>query len=289
VALAAIVGIAGAACSGDDVTDPRGDLRPQATIDSPDDDFDNTTDIGHAYVCVESPVAGTYGFDISGTLGGPGGNIAPIIHVDPANVTPGTCVDVAHAGEGVIFFNPNVITADETSNPGGVVLLHVRVEEARYTTQPGGPAVLLGVDTTQSADPASGDVANEKAAKLVFVYDVQPVGGEGCTPGYWKQSQHFGNWTGYDPATLFVDAGFEDVFPGMTLLEVLGQGGGGLKALGRHAVAALLNAAYGLDYGMTAQQIIDAFNAAVPDGDIEGLLGDLVAANESSCPLARAE
>ncbi len=63
-------------------------------------------------------------------------------------------------------------------------------------------------------------------------------GGEGCTPGYWKQSQHFDSWTGYSPSTQF-SAVFENAFPGKTLLQVLEQGGGGLNALGRHTVAAL--------------------------------------------------
>ena len=45
-------------------------------------------------------------------------------------------------------------------------------------------------------------------------------------------------------------AGFDDAFPGMTLLEVLSQGGGGLNALGRHTVAALLNAASGVSGSM---------------------------------------
>ena len=68
-------------------------------------------------------------------------------------------------------------------------------------------------------------------------------GGEGCTPGYWKQKQHFDSWADpYDPTDLFSDH-FENAFPGMTLLEVLGNGGGGLNALGRHTVAALLNSA----------------------------------------------
>ncbi len=59
-----------------------------------------------------------------------------------------------------------------------------------------------------------------------------PGGGEGCTPGYWKQPHHFGSWTSpYTPATLFADV-FEDAFPGMTLLDVASQGGGGLIALG---------------------------------------------------------
>jgi len=292
LALAAIIGIAGAACSGDDVMDPNG-LRPQATIAAPGDNFDTTTDIAQAYVCVESPVAGNYVFDISGALGGPSGNVPPVINANPATVTPNNCVNVATAGVGANFGHPNMITADETSNPGGVVLQHVRVENAQYSYQASsGVSVLMGVTTSQQGDPATGEIANEKATKIVFVYDAEPLSGQGCTPGYWKQKQHFGNWVGYSPyptRTLFADAGFEDVFPGMTLLQVLGQGGGGIKALGRHVVAALLNASYGLDYGMTPQQIIDAFNATVPDGDIEGLHKQLAGANESGCPLARAE
>ncbi|MBW2504022.1 MAG: hypothetical protein JRE16_05570, partial [Deltaproteobacteria bacterium] len=68
--------------------------------------------------------------------------------------------------------------------------------------------------------------------------------GEGCTPGYWKQAHHFDSWTGFEP-----DDSYEAVFgvsatcqDGLTLLEALKKGGGGECALGRHAVAALLNA-----------------------------------------------
>lgn len=43
---------------------------------------------------------------------------------------------------------------------------------------------------------------------------------------------------------------------GMSLLDVLGQGGGGDKALGRHAVAALLNAlSPSVDYPYTSAQV----------------------------------
>ncbi len=45
----------------------------------------------------------------------------------------------------------------------------------------------------------------------------------------------------YDLTNQFSDH-FDYAFPGMTLLDVLWQGGGGLKALGRHTVAALLHA-----------------------------------------------
>lgn len=75
---------------------------------------------------------------------------------------------------------------------------------------------------------------------------------EGCTPGYWKQEQHFGSWTPpYTPDTnlrdIFVTTPVE-LIPDDTLLEALNYGGGGgvegaTQILLRAAVAALLNAA----------------------------------------------
>ena len=117
-----------------------------------------------------------------------------------------------------------------------------------------------------------------------------PGGGEGCTPGYWKQDQHFGSWTApYTPDTLFADV-FEDAFPGMSLLDVAGQGGGGLIALGRHTVAALLNGASGgVDYDLSSAEIIDAFNAAHPGSrnDYNRLKNRFEGFNEQGCPLGR--
>lgn len=113
-------------------------------------------------------------------------------------------------------------------------------------------------------------------------------GGQGCTPGYWKQDQHFDSWTApYTPGTLFGDV-FEDAFPGMTLLDVAAQGGGGLKALGRHTVAALLNAASpDVSYDRTVGEVIDAFNGVFPgaDGDYEALKDLFEGFNEQGCPL----
>jgi len=113
-------------------------------------------------------------------------------------------------------------------------------------------------------------------------------GGEGCTPGYWKQAHHFDSWTSpYEPSTRFSDV-FEDAFPEMTLLEVLKQGGGGLIALGRHTVAALLNAASpNVSYDMSVSEVIDAFNDVYPSStadynDIKDMFEDF---NELGCPL----
>lgn len=112
-------------------------------------------------------------------------------------------------------------------------------------------------------------------------------GGEGCTPGYWKQSQHFDSYTApYAPTTLFVDAFGVDAFPGKTLLAVLSQGGGGLKALGRHAVAALLNAASdGVDYDRSTAEVISSFQSAYDSGSYTFLKNVFESFNQQGCPL----
>jgi len=116
---------------------------------------------------------------------------------------------------------------------------------------------------------------------------IEKMGGEGCTPGYWKQEQHFDSWVSYAPGTLFSDV-FEDAFSGQTLLEVMDNQGGGLNALGRHTVAALLNSASGgVDYALTTAEVIDSFNAVFPGtkDDYNSLKFDLESENESGCPL----
>jgi cysteine-rich repeat protein len=113
-------------------------------------------------------------------------------------------------------------------------------------------------------------------------------GGEGCTPGYWKQPQHFDSYTSpLTPDTLFSDV-FEDAFPGKTLLDVMGQGGGGLNALGRHSVAAVLNSASdGVSYDESTSDVIDAFNDVFPGSrrDYTGLKNGFEFFNEQGCPL----
>ena len=123
-------------------------------------------------------------------------------------------------------------------------------------------------------------------------------GGEGCTPGFWKQPQHFGFWVGFDPSDKY-----ETVFgPGVditvqnnpnppildpTLLEALSAQGGSQNALARHSVAALLNAASGIvsfDFSTAAVIAIvqDAFSGT-PTRTFEEAKNLLAAANESLC------
>ena len=107
----------------------------------------------------------------------------------------------------------------------------------------------------------------------------------GCSLGYWKN--HTSNWKGYTKNTLF-SAIFENAFPGKTLLQVLNLGGGGLNALGRQTVAALLNAAHtNVDYPYTTSQVISMFNAVYPAGSYETLKNDFEEKNTAYCPLSK--
>jgi len=111
---------------------------------------------------------------------------------------------------------------------------------------------------------------------------------DGCTPGFWKNTRkHLPAWVGYSPNQLFASV-FEDAFPGMTLKDVLKQGGGGLKALGRHTVAALLNGANSdIDYGMSSAEVIVAFNEVFPGSKSEytALKNEFAYDNERGCPI----
>jgi hypothetical protein len=110
---------------------------------------------------------------------------------------------------------------------------------------------------------------------------------EGCTPGYWKQEQHFDSWatSPYSPYETY----FDDVFgvgPHSTLLSALGSRGGGEKALLRHATAALLNASSTeVTYFYNAADIITMVQNAYASGDFESAKDGFEFQNESLCPL----
>lgn len=94
-------------------------------------------------------------------------------------------------------------------------------------------------------------------------------GGYGCSPGFWKQPQHLDYWEVYAPDDVFETVfGVDATFSAVTLLQVLNQGGGGEKALARHAVAALLNSTSSeVDYGLTTDQVIAHVQNAYMTGE----------------------
>ena len=173
------------------------------------------------------------------------------------------------------------VTATIVETPGaGSHLVSIGVAYAGTNAT----AEVLNV-ATETAIVTFGEGTPPSGATVTFTNELDEVeGGEGCTPGYWKN--HLDSWagTGYDPDDLFSSV-FDDAFGTKTLEDVLNQGGGGLKALGRHTVAALLNASSSVDYDMTTLEVITAFNAVFPGGDYETLKNRLENFNEQGCPL----
>ena len=72
------------------------------------------------------------------------------------------------------------------------------------------------------------------------------------------------------------------------MLNALGLGGGGAKALARHATAALLNASNPtVGYPYTEAQVKQVVQAAYASGDFETGKNLLAGANEAGCQLGR--
>lgn len=149
-----------------------------------------------------------------------------------------------------------------------------------------------------SEDSGLGEFAGDEPASLVWVATAftleeevpPPPGGEGCTPGFWKN--HLDAWalTPYSPDDDFGVVFGTATFSGMTLHQVVSQGGGCKRALGRHAVAAILNASHpDIDYAIPdAGDIIDAVAAVIDGSDcdaIEDLKDILDAFNNAGCGL----
>jgi hypothetical protein len=149
-------------------------------------------------------------------------------------------------------------------------------------------AILQGVSLVIQATvwfegaPINGDSASNAIMATFHCVATSP---QGCTPGFWRQEHHYGSWPlVYSPAQPFSSV-FEDAFPGLTLGEVVALGGGGLNALGRHTVAALLDSAtLGSSYGLSQADVIAMFNAVFPGGDYETLKDQFDALNNQGCP-----
>ena len=141
------------------------------------------------------------------------------------------------------------------------------------------------------------DLENLAAFCLPFGFQ-PPGGGDGCTPGYWKQSHHFDSWpAAYSPngttfGEVFTDCGAGDTLNrpesgsicDKTLLQALELRGGGLNALGRHAVAALLSAST-VSYDLTPGQVVSAVNDALSSNSYSSTKNMLADYNEQNCPL----
>ena len=143
-------------------------------------------------------------------------------------------------------------------------------------------------------------VAMAAVAGLLFALPLNAYatwfGTEGCTPGYWKNhadtNPRVAELYGINLNAAILDiTGLNLGAPAdLTIDQAIAQGGGGLKALYRHAAAGVFNYYYG-DPNLNANIVyIDPvdFTAAIQqalDGDVEGAVKKLDAANNLGCPI----
>jgi hypothetical protein len=215
------------------------------------------------FVSAPAPVAGELPTDWTDPSSVP--ESTPESEPTPGEPSGGQVVALRPPGHGEVERDPG--TADDP-DPG-----------SEDVGDPGCAGDVPNVEEVPGADEDTG--ADDDGAE-----DLDPDS-NGCTPGFWKQEQHVGSWPAPLAAeTPFVDAFGVDAFPGLTLLDVLELGEADLDALGRHAVAALLSAlSDDVDYPLTDEEVIEAFEVAYDSGVYEDTKDVFAAYNEDHCPL----
>jgi hypothetical protein len=166
---------------------------------------------------------------------------------------------------------PDQVSVTETAQA------NVQLDSIVLTRELGGGPISVTSTTLLNTYTASGQIEFEEGYVATF-YNTPilppPPGGEGCTPGYWKN--HLSAWP--VSAALDFDATFGvDLFnPDVTLGQAVRLGGGGKYRLARHGTAAYLNS-FAINSPYTTAQVIAYVQADDADA--------LEYGNELGCPL----
>ena len=166
-----------------------------------------------------------------------------------------------------------VYISGDTNNDGWLDLGETWVfRSPRFTAKQGGltnTATVIGRDPTTDRSTSDSDIARYRTAGM-----------EGHTPGFWKTNVDTKDaiaWPRdsdgrlvFDPnqlaSTLFT--GLPAQFASLTLTQGLDVNGGGIAALLRHAIAAVLNATHPeIAYPLSVREIIERVNAALASGN----------------------
>jgi hypothetical protein len=193
-------------------------------------------------------------------------------------------------------FGPNVVA--DFNLPASPTLINnaVNVDD----TNPAGDAgpftssTSYSYDRTFTCDGDQGTHVNtativetgqsDNATVTVTCTPPPPPGGEGCTPGYWKNHPESYGGTGVTSTSTLASVGF-NVAATLTFQTALSTGGGGIRALLRHASAAYLNAASpNVDYSLTTAQVVAMTNAAIASGSYEATKNIFEGHNEDGAP-----
>ena len=239
----------------------------------------NTPELGKVKVCKAGNAGGS--FDVTRVaVGASTGTVSGLNTL----IATGTCVIVAEDAGASGIGSEVSISEDPAANTVSAVT----------------GCVFIGGDPPGVVDPAP--CAFNPASRFInsfhgyvvtytntFTPPPPPPGDEGCTPGYWKQDQHFDSYpAGITPNTLF--SSIFGVGGSLTFLQALGLNGGDTNALWRHGAAAYLNAlSNSVDYAYTTTQVIAIVNGtgAYAGLSVEDRKNLLDAANNGvgGCPL----
>lgn len=231
---------------------------------------------GYFVVCKVAGDDPTKAFPFTVTAEGPG---AGGTYMNPSpSLMDGDCEIVY--GPAQQFIDPDLVTITENV-PGGWNLDRIAIYSVEETNN------FVPTFHTAVGPTIQGSIDDGKLGCVAIYYNSEievPGGGEGCTPGAWKNRlRRIGAWdeTAYAPTDKVTDVWSEAAacYGDETLLEALSfQGGDSFcektEILLRAATAALLNASHpGVDYDLTVAQIIAAGNAAIASGDKDIVIG----------------
>jgi len=220
----------------------------------------------------------------------------------------------AYPGQGEILWTfPAIANVNWVIKSFTVLDQEMNVEHLELWTDGAGPvqATTLTFDGADAAEVVAGFEEHfnttlgfrffgSGAIDDIEVCQMVDRGGEGCTPGYWKQSQHFGSWSVNPYTTTFGDVFGDacaldnpelksgDKVCDVLLLEALAAKGGGINALARHAAAAWLNT-QSVDFHWTQAEVEGQVLGAFGTENYNSTKNVLAEANEAGCPLARDE
>ena len=190
-------------------------------------------------------------------------------------------------GPGVVTIDQLTILDIEDDEVGGIVEVFLGgISQGTVPLPETGDGGLADVAIGLTGDFLKITLGGSAAVDNIEITVGEEDGAQGCTPGFWRQPQHFDSWVGYSPSDSY-DTTFGVISSfGGTLLEALERGGGGEAALGRHAVAALLNAASpDVDYFYSEAEVIALVQAADSSGEFEDAKDALELQNELGCGL----
>lgn len=235
---------------------------------------------GLVSLCVDGP--GTHSFSFSqtaGTWSGGTGTLGTLTEGASTTVAGGTCKTIwtktepypGSAGPADVRVNLGIV---HNGLPAGTLFSGIDVTAAQT------PSVVSGMNVALQPNVYHGAVVVYHIAQ-----EPAPPGGEGCTPGYWRNTRR--GWPISKNTDFDAYFGVNAFNPDITLSTAVNLSGAGWNALARHATAALLNALDGgVAYPMSAAQVVALVqSAAAGTVGVDAAKDALEAHNELGCPI----